>query len=137
MERSTATAAARSFDADRIGELMQTIVEHNAAWEAWFTSCGIDPLRVRYQELDADMAGVTEGILNFFGIELPDGRRVVPRHKRQANGLNDQWIDRYGRSRHSTEAPPSSACVHQSWVSLPEAIRRCGRASVVRDAITR
>lgn len=84
-----------SFDADRIGELMETIEEHNEAWEAWFTSCGVDPFRVLYEELDADMAGVTEGILDFLGIELPDGQAIVPRHERQADRLNDQWIDRY------------------------------------------
>ncbi|AVH60751.1 hypothetical protein C4B68_38970 [Streptomyces dengpaensis] len=83
------------FDADRIGELVQIIDEHNAAWEAWFATCGISPLRVRYEELDTDMAGVTEGILTFLGLSSPDGRAIVPRHKRQADELNDQWIERY------------------------------------------
>ncbi|MGW1540111.1 Stf0 family sulfotransferase [Streptomyces sp. NPDC002309] len=83
------------FDADRISELMGTIEEHNAAWETWFASCGVDPFRVRYEELDADMAGVTEDILGFLGIDLPGGCPVVPRHERQADALNDRWIDRY------------------------------------------
>ncbi|MFG3662391.1 Stf0 family sulfotransferase [Streptomyces sp. NPDC047706] len=84
-----------SFDSTRIDELMQTIDEHNAAWEAWFTSNGVEPLQVRYEELDGDMAGVTEGILTFLGLKSRDRRAIVPRHTRQADELNNQWIDRY------------------------------------------
>ncbi len=89
------TARVPSFDADRIGELMRTIDEHNAAWEAWFASSGVRPHRVRYEELDADMVGVTRGVLGFLGLDLPHGREISPRHRRQADGLNDGWIDRY------------------------------------------
>jgi LPS sulfotransferase NodH len=88
---------APGFDPDRIGRLIETIDEHNAAWEEWFASFGIQPHRLSYEELDADMAGVTHRILDFLGVDLPDGRTVVPRHKRQADELNAQWIDRYRR----------------------------------------
>jgi LPS sulfotransferase NodH len=82
------------FDADRIGELVRMAGEHNAAWEEWFASFGIEPYMVTYEELDADNVGVTLGILDFLGLELPAGRTVVPYHRRQADVLNSQWIDR-------------------------------------------
>jgi trehalose 2-sulfotransferase len=50
---------------------------------------------VHYEELDADMAGVTHRILDFLGLDLPNGHKIVPQHQRQADGLNAQWIDRY------------------------------------------
>jgi len=50
---------------------------------------------VRYEELAADMGGTTRGILDFLGLGLPRGRAIVPRHRRQADELNDQWIERY------------------------------------------
>ncbi|MEV7992598.1 Stf0 family sulfotransferase [Streptomyces sp. NPDC086077] len=93
--RDNASGKLPSYDAGRINAFMQTIDQHNAAWKNWFTSHGIDPFRVRYEELDADMGGVTQGILTFLGLEAPDRRRMVPRHKRQADGLSNQWIDRY------------------------------------------
>ena len=92
---SAGTGEAPSFDAGRIGQLIQMIGEHNAAWEAWFASAGVQPHRVSFEELGADMAGVTLGILDSLGLGVPDGRVVVPRHERQADGLSAQWIERY------------------------------------------
>lgn len=83
------------FDAGRIGRLVEVIGEHNMAWEAWFASAGVRPHRVSYEELDADMAGVTLGILGFLGFDVPDGRVIVSRHERQADELSARWIERY------------------------------------------
>jgi LPS sulfotransferase NodH len=65
------------------------------AWQDWFASVGIRPHPVRYEELDADPAGVTRDILDFLGLELPPGHEILARHRRLADGLNTQWIDRY------------------------------------------
>ena len=86
---------ASSFDAAQIDQLIRTIDEHNAAWEAWFTSYGIQPYRVRYEDLEADLIAVTRGILDFLGLDLADGRVIAPRHRRQADELNGRWIARY------------------------------------------
>lgn len=83
------------FDPDRIDQLTQLIDEHNCAWEEWFSSAGVKPHRVRYEELAADMSGVTRGILGYLGLDVSDGRAIVPQHARQADELNDQWIARY------------------------------------------
>ncbi|MBQ1076126.1 sulfotransferase [Micromonospora sp. C31] len=84
------------FDADEIRRYVEEIREHNAAWAAWFASRGIRPHVVRYEELADDMAGTTRGILEFLGLDVPGAARtVVPRHRRQADALNRQWIARY------------------------------------------
>lgn len=85
------------FDRDGIDELRRTIEEHNAGWDAWFADTGIQPYAVRYEDLDADPVGVTRGILDFLGLELPAGRAIVAQHRRQADALNDEWIRRYIR----------------------------------------
>jgi LPS sulfotransferase NodH len=92
---SAGTGGPPSFDAGQIGRLIQVIGEHNAAWEAWFASAGVRPLRVSYEELDADVAGVTLGILGFLGLDVPDGQVIAPRHERQADELSARWIERY------------------------------------------
>jgi LPS sulfotransferase NodH len=87
------------FDATGIGELVQTIDEHNAAWRAWFASVGVSPHRVRYEDLDADPVGVTGAILDFLELDLPAGREIRQRHQRQADRLTVEWLRRY-RSGH-------------------------------------
>ncbi|MEH0970126.1 Stf0 family sulfotransferase [Micromonospora sp. CPCC 205546] len=84
------------FDANGISHYLEETGEHNAAWEAWFASYGIRPHVVRYEELTDDMAATTRGILDFLGLQVPrDQFAVVPRHRRQADELNRQWIERY------------------------------------------
>ncbi|MGW4498725.1 Stf0 family sulfotransferase [Micromonospora sp. NPDC004336] len=94
---AAATGRAPRFDADAIGRLVETITEHNAAWEAWFAARGIRPHAVRYAELAADMVATTRGILDFLGLDVPAGaaHRIVARHARQSDDLNRQWIRRY------------------------------------------
>ena len=50
---------------------------------------------MRYEDLAADPIGVTCGILDFLKLELPPGRKIQTRHRRLADELNAQWIDRY------------------------------------------
>ncbi|MCY3623158.1 MAG: Stf0 family sulfotransferase [Gammaproteobacteria bacterium] len=83
------------FDFDEIRKLVRTIEEHNSAWRAWFASVGTQPHTVRYEDLGADPVGVTGEILDFLGLKLPPGHRIKARHRRLADELNAQWIDRY------------------------------------------
>jgi Stf0 sulphotransferase len=88
------------------------IDEHDAAWKAWFASSGVRPHRVSYEDLAADMVGVTRGILDFLGLDEPDERVIAPRHERQADELSGRWIERYRREsvrrwfRGSGDNPP-------------------------------
>ncbi|MGW3611489.1 Stf0 family sulfotransferase [Micromonospora sp. NPDC005163] len=84
-----------TFDREGIDGLIQTIDDHNAEWQAWFSATGVRPHVVRYEDLDEDMVAVTRGILHFLGLDMPAGRAVVPRHQRQADDLNREWIHRY------------------------------------------
>jgi LPS sulfotransferase NodH len=81
------------FDAGAIRRLVGTIGEHNAAWRSWFAARGVVPHRVSYEELNADMAGATRGVLHFLGIEAAGD--LAARHRRQADALNQEWAARY------------------------------------------
>ena len=94
-EASTQPEQEPRFDFDQICELVQTIEAHNSAWRAWFASVGVRPHKVRYEDLDADPVGVACEILDFLGLKLPPGRLVKTHHRRMADDLNAQWIDRY------------------------------------------
>jgi LPS sulfotransferase NodH len=89
------TGEAPRYDRGQITELIRTVDDHNAAWRAWFASVGVRPYEVRYEALAADPVAVTRGVLDFLGLHLPAGQAVVPRHRRQADDLNEQWAARY------------------------------------------
>ncbi|WP_427920829.1 Stf0 family sulfotransferase [Streptomyces sp. cg40] len=84
-----------SFDRDAITRTMRTIEEHNTGWERWFEGCGIEPYRIRYEDLAADPEAVTLRVLGHLGLVLPAGRHITPSHHRQADRLTDEWIARY------------------------------------------
>lgn len=83
------------FDAQAIQRLVRTIHEHNAGWHDWFSAVGITPRMVRYEDLAADPVGVAESILDSLGLALPSGHEIRIRHRRLADDLNTEWIDRY------------------------------------------
>lgn len=83
------------FDADRITGYLREIAEHEAGWERWFAAHGIRPRRVVYEDLVADMPTVVRELLRALGIDPSTARAVGPRHHRQADRLNDEWVKRY------------------------------------------
>ncbi|MGW5668918.1 Stf0 family sulfotransferase [Micromonospora sp. NPDC003776] len=86
------------YDPDGVDELLGTIEAHQAAWDEWFAAYRITPHRVRYEDLAADPTGVALGVLDALGLALPPTAAVRPRHRRQADALNADWIARH-RSR--------------------------------------
>ncbi|MGH3170155.1 MAG: Stf0 family sulfotransferase [Trebonia sp.] len=83
------------YDAAAIREHMREIGQHNAAWRAWFAAAGIRPQPVRYEDLDADPAGVTRGILDYLQLDLPPGRVITARNRRLADDVTQRWAERY------------------------------------------
>ncbi|MEP6853017.1 MAG: Stf0 family sulfotransferase [bacterium] len=83
------------FDYEQLHGFVQKINDDNAAWQAWFAASDVRPHRVRYEELVADMAGVTRGVLGFLSLALAEDQTISPRDQRQADELNDEWIARY------------------------------------------
>ena len=101
------------FIFERIHELTDLIGEHNRAWQEWFKLAGIQPRTVLYEKLSEDPIEVTYGILNFLGLKLPADREISVQHRRLADELNSQWIQRYRAGgqprrthhRHRTRSP--------------------------------
>lgn len=83
------------FDLDELRARVHLVRDHNAAWQEWFASTGIQPYSMLYEELDANPVGVTRGVLDFLGLELPVSTEIVVRHRRLADHLSAQWINRY------------------------------------------
>jgi LPS sulfotransferase NodH len=78
-----------------ITALLDTVAQHNAAWRAWFARYGVTPHEITYEQLTADLTGTTRGVLTFLGLDPDEGRPIQPRHRRQADLLNEEWAARY------------------------------------------
>jgi trehalose 2-sulfotransferase len=88
------------FDFNEVDGYVKAITEHNAAWHGWFDASGIVPLRVLYEDVVADMAGATNAILQFLGLDLPSGHVITAGTRRQADEINEEWARRYCSLRH-------------------------------------
>jgi LPS sulfotransferase NodH len=90
-----ASAPEPQFDFREIRSFVEQIDAHTAAWTRWFATAGVRPHVVRYEELVADMTGVTREILRCLGIESPADQIISAGAQRQADELNRDWISRY------------------------------------------
>ncbi len=82
------------FDAAAISACIRTIREHNDAWRSWFSSVGVRPYEVIYEDVVSDMSGVTRGILEHLGLSAATVE-ITSRHERLADDINADWIRRY------------------------------------------
>ena len=78
-------------DIEQMRLLMETIRKHNAAWQAWFATQGVEPQTVTYEQLVGDSRPVIQGIATKLAVELPSNWRPQSLHQKQADELNRAW----------------------------------------------
>jgi LPS sulfotransferase NodH len=84
------------FSFAAVNHLKLRIDEHNAAWQGFFTGCGVEPLEVVYEDLVEDYEGTVTRVLAGIGIPLSENIAIVaPRMKRQADELSEKWVRLY------------------------------------------
>jgi LPS sulfotransferase NodH len=97
----------------QIDRLLAEIDRQESGWDAFFTSRGVRPLHVTYEELTADLPATVRRVLAHLGI--PGASRVPVAEaalRRQGDGRNEEWAVRYrsrrearSRSRFSSVSP--------------------------------
>lgn len=80
-------------DLAQLKDLLRTIRDHNAAWDAWFEANDIAPYRVSYEKVVTDRRRTISGIARHIGVELPPDWVPESPHQRQADELNRAWAD--------------------------------------------
>jgi trehalose 2-sulfotransferase len=84
------------FSFAAIDHLKLRIDEHNAAWEGFFEDCGVDMVRVVYEDLIEDYQRTMLRMLEEIGMNIPEGVAMEnPRMERQANEHSEEWVRRY------------------------------------------
>ena len=81
------------LDVAQLVHLVDTIREHNAAWQAWFDHHQVRPHLVTHEELVADRRATVEAIAARLQVVLPANWQPVSPHRKQADGLNHAWAE--------------------------------------------
>lgn len=81
------------YDAELIRGAMAELDAQEAAWDAYFATQGVEPLRLRYEQIAADYEGSVRAVLTHLGV---DAIHVPPpRLERQADHLTEEWARRF------------------------------------------
>jgi len=86
------------FDRAQIADLVATINDHNSAWVDWFRSVGVEPDRVRYEDLDRDPKSTAHTLLRSLDLATSPTSDLEVRDRRLSDRLNADWIARYEAS---------------------------------------
>ena len=87
------------YDKELIGRLVGTIQKFEADWTGWFSTHGVVPHEVSYEDLAADPLGTAHRVLDHLGLRVPSDRHLVVGHRRQADAVNADWAATFRADR--------------------------------------
>lgn len=89
------TASLR-YSFEGVDHLVRSLAAEDRAWGDHFEAHAIPALTIRYEDdLEQDRAGTVEGVLAHIGVEAPDEWRAAEPMHRQADALNEDWVEAY------------------------------------------
>ena len=96
------------FNFAAVDHLKLRIEEHNAAWQAYFMRCSVEPIKVVYEDFVEAYEGTMLGLLNELGIRIPEGFTLTkPQMRRQADELSEEWVYLYNERKASEAGQPA------------------------------
>ena len=85
-----------SFDFTFIDNLYKLILEGEAGWQSFFDACGVQPIKVIYEGFIEDYEQTALRILDALKIPYPRDLQFGERRlQKQADALNDLWVEQY------------------------------------------
>lgn len=92
----TAKAAEEVYDADDIARTLKDVIRLSSRWDAYFARNGIDPLRIEYEQLEADPVGVMQQIARLVGEQIrPVDLEISRPLKVQRDSVTEAWRSRF------------------------------------------
>lgn len=83
------------YDFRRINREVLELENYDTAWNSWFAAQGIEPHRIGYETLSANLAAALIGICDALGVQPPDARDVSPGVAKLADDTSLDWMRRY------------------------------------------
>ncbi len=84
------------YSAEHIATQMQRIRHENTGWDAYFEANNIHPLRLIYEEVEADPQSAIDRVATFIGVDTPclvDLKKVSV--VRQSDSISAAWRERF------------------------------------------
>lgn len=94
-----APAAEPRYSFAAIDHLRHRLAGHERAWLRCFAHERIEPLRLWYEDIAADLAGAVGTVLRHIDVPLASSDGLNAPTRRQADELSDAWVERYVRER--------------------------------------
>lgn len=84
-----------SYDRAEIAHQLAELTALDEAWQSWFARQEITPLRVTYDDLSADPAGVLARILMALGLDTAAAKGIKPAVAKLADATSRDWQERF------------------------------------------
>jgi LPS sulfotransferase NodH len=84
-----------TFRFEEVDALLRELDEHDRAWAQWFVDASVEPLEISFEDLVADLETETLRVLDFLGLDLPQGTLIRPLTRRQSADVTADWAERY------------------------------------------
>ena len=90
-----ATGAKPEYDFERLWGRLRRILNIENSWEAYFEERGLDPLRLRFEDLVADPERAADRVCDYVGVERTgEVARGLPLLPSQHEAANEEWARR-------------------------------------------
>lgn len=84
-----------AYDAVAIREHVETFLESDRHWSAWFSQQRITPMRVSYDLLAREPGSVLRGALANLGLDPTLADDVTPGLQKMADAVSEEWVSRF------------------------------------------
>lgn len=91
------------FSFDAIDYLRRQLAVQEAAWDDFFASHGIEPLRIVYEDLVADAEETLQRVLLYVDASPDKVSEAYVEMTRQSDSISDEWVERYRRGETERE----------------------------------
>jgi trehalose 2-sulfotransferase len=84
------------YNRSEIDMFLRQFDEQETEWESYFERNQINLLTITYEALTANPKRVIKQVLSFIGVKIPKSFELPPtRLEKQADGLSDEWEQKY------------------------------------------
>ena len=90
-----------AYDAVAIQTHVETFLESDRFWSAWFSQQGITPIRVSYDLLAREPGPVLRGVLANLGLDPTRADDVEPGVQKMADAVSEEWVSRFRAENHA------------------------------------
>ena len=93
-----------TFHFEAIDHLVRRIIAHEACWQQYLKQSKIQPFTVVYEQLTEAYEETLFKILHYLNIPIPENLVLAERRmKKQADGLSEEWVQRYHQIKREQE----------------------------------